>query len=148
MKEFDELKNAIDRWAQRQSYGSGISVEDFTQQLINDGWSKTKRVDVKVSLRPDEETKLQERIERILNNQSKNRMTESEIVKKVCNEMLRELMSNKRRAVECKFESIKNQNFLDGIFYLTKINVISEVMDLITLFAKSKGVSRNELENE
>lgn len=147
MEEVKELTRIIDSWAQRRASGYAISVEAFAQQLVNDGWSKKRRIDVKVSLQPNEVDKLQERIERVVEKYSADVMSETEITKKVCKELIDCLESGKADAREQMDNNASDRKYYDAMYYMQKLNVLAELKDLVKLFAKGKGVMDYEIEN-
>lgn len=147
MEEVRELTRIIDRWAQRRASGNAISVEAFAQQLVNDGWSKKRRIDVKVSLQPNEVDKLQERIDRVVAKYSAEVMSETEITKKVCKELIDCLESGKQDAREQMDNNASDRQYYEAMYYMQKLNVLAELKDLVKLFAKGKGVMEYEIEN-
>ena len=147
MEEVKELTRIIDSWAQRRASGYAISVEAFAQQLVNDGWSKKRRIDVKVSLQPNEDRKLQERIERVVEKYSAEVMRETEITKKVCKELIDCLESGKQDAREQMDNNASDRKYYEAMYYMQKLNVLAELKDLVKLFAKGKGVMDYEIEN-
>lgn len=58
----------------------------------------------------------------------------------VYNEIFEVLQQQEEIAKAKKLESIDDEKLLDAVFYTTKVNVVGEMMQVVKLLAKERGV--------
>lgn len=69
------------------------------------------------------------------------RRCEQKMAQEIYEELWQSLKEQEEIAKAKKLESVGDEKLLDAVFYTTKVNVVGEVMQIIRLLAKDKGVS-------